>query len=278
MTGVAVRPSHGGSGKQALAVKEGLPADVVSLAVWPDTHELFKSGLLDAGWEDRFPNRSLPYTSTIVFVVRKGNPKSIRDWPDLISRDGLRVIAANPKISGAAKLSYIAAWGATKRLAGEVMADRFVQNLYSPTRIPTLESSSRAATQTFARKQIGDVHVTWESEATLELRELADRVEIVRPSRSVLAEPHVAVVDANARRHGTEAIATDYIRFLYSIPSQQLIASLGFRPTVESVKSDTRDQFGHIELFRVSDVLQGGWVEAQQRFFDDGGLFEQSYR
>jgi sulfate transport system substrate-binding protein len=210
--------------------------------------------------------------------VRQGNPKSIRDWPDLVQRDGLRVIAANPKIGGAAKLSYIAAWGATKRLAGDAAADHFVKQLYNPTRIPTLESSSRTATQTFARKQIGDVHVTWESEAILELRELADHIEIVRPSQSVLAEPHVAVVNVNARRHGTEAIAADYVRFLYTPESQKLIASLGFRPTVEEVRRETLADFDRMDLFRVGDVLTGGWAEAQQRFFDDGGLFDQSYR
>ena len=259
-------------------MKEGLPADVVSLAVWPDTNELAKAGLLDAGWEERFPSRSLPYTSTIVFVVRKGNPKKLRDWPDLIERNNLRVVAANPKIGGAAKLTYISAWGAAKLLHGDAAADRFVHSLFNPVRIPTLEGSSRTATQTFARKQIGDVHLTWESEAILELRELNDLVEIVRPAKSVLAEPQVAVVDANARRRGTEAIAAEYVRFLYEEPSQRVIASLGFRPTQEPVRSEALAQFGAMDLFRVGDVLSGGWAEAQERFFDDGGLFDQSYR
>lgn len=272
-TGMGVRPSHGGSGKQALAVREGLPADVVSLAVWPDLNELAKAKLLDPGWEDRFPNRSLPFTSTIVFVVRKGNPKGIHDWPDLIARDNLRVIAANPKIGGAAKLSFISAWGAIKLAENEAAADRFAKALFNPIRIPSLESSSRTATQTFARKMIGDVHLTWESEAVLELRELADEVEIVRPPRSVLAEPHVAVVDAHARRHGTEAVAADYVRFLYTEQSQKTIASHGFRAATlapDPVAAAMR-------LFRVSDVMSGGWPEAQKRFFDDGGLFDQSY-
>lgn len=269
---VKVRPSHGGSSKQALAVREGLPADVVSLAVWPDLNELAKAGLLDHDWETRFPYRSLPYTSTVVFVVRKGNPKSIRDWQDLTERDGLRVIAANPKIGGAAKLAFLAAWGALKLEQGESAADRFVQNLFTLTRMPMLESSSRAATQTFARKQIGDVHLTWESEAKLELRELSDKVEIVRPPRSVLAEPHVAVVDANARRHGTEAIAKNYIEFLYEEDSQQTIASLGFRPSILAVPNQET-----MKLFRVHEVITGGWPEAQERFFDDGGLFDHCY-
>jgi len=248
------------------------------LAVWPDIHELFKAGLLDNGWMTRFPHDSLPYTSTIVFVVRRGNPKQIREWWDLVERPNLRVIAANPKISGAAKLAYIAGWGAVKRQASELQADKFVNALFTPTRIPVLEGSSRSATQTFARKQIGDVHVTWESEAILELRELADQVEIVRPSQSVLAEPHVAVVDANARRHGTEDIAASFLQFLYTQPVQRAIASLGFRPTTEPVRSQTQPQFGAMQLFRVREVLPGGWTEAQERFFDEGGNFDRSYR
>jgi sulfate/thiosulfate transport system substrate-binding protein len=273
---VRVRPSHGGSGKQALGVREGLPADVVSLAVWPDTQELAKAGLLDADWLSRFPHNSTPYTSTIVFVVRKGNPHRILDWPDLIARDGLRVIVSNPKIGGAAKLALIAAWGSTRLRGGsEVQADRYCEALFNPRRIPVLEGSSRSATQTFARKRLGDVHVTWESEANLELRELQNEVDIIRPPISVLAEPHVAVVDANVRRHGTAELARDYVRFLYGPAAQAEIARLGFRPTADSnsVQNDLE-----IKLFSLSALFPGGWSEAQTRFFNDGGLFDRAYR
>ncbi len=276
-TDVHVRPSHGGSGKQALAVKEGLPADVVSLAVWPDTHELFRAGLLDAGWETRFPHRSLPYTSTIVFVVRKGNPRRIHEWRDLVEREGLRVIAANPKISGAAKLAYIAAWGAIRQAESDAAADRFVHALFNPERVPVLEGSSRTATQTFARKQIGDVHLTWESEAIIETRELAGQTEIVRPSSSLLAEPQVAIVDTNTRRHGTTKLATDFVQFLYTAPAQDVIARAGFRPCDVQARQRMQAEFSAMKLFRIDDVLPGGWLEAQARFFDDGGSFDQSY-
>ncbi|CAN5440003.1 sulfate ABC transporter substrate-binding protein [soil metagenome] len=276
--GATVRPSHGGSGKQALAVREGLPADVVSLAVWPDTNELQKTGLIDKGWEERFPNHSLPYTSTIVFVVRKGNPKQIYDWPDLVKPDGLRVVASNPKTGGAAKLAVLAAWGAAKETSGsETKADDYVMKLFNPMRIPILESSSRTATQSFARKKMGDVHITWESEAILELRELQDEVEIVRPAISVLAEPHVAVVDANARHHGTEQLAAAYVRFLYTLESQQIIAGFGFRPQNEIVRQETAIGFGSLKMLAVRDILPGGWPEAQERFFNDGGLFDRAY-
>lgn len=164
------------------------------------------------------------------------------------------------------------------RAEGAAAADKFIRTLFTPAIIPVLEGSSRTATQTFARKQIGDIHLTWESEAILELRELADLVEIVRPSSSLLAEPQVAVVDANARRHGTETIAAEFLRFLYTEPAQDVIAKLGFRPSEDPVRSRTLSQFGTMKLFRITDVLPGGWPEAQRRFFDEGGSFDQSYR
>jgi sulfate/thiosulfate transport system substrate-binding protein len=276
-TGVTVRPSHGGSGRQALAVMEGLAADVVSLAVWPDLHLLETAGMLDAGWESRFENRSLPYTSTIVFVVRKGNPKSIFDWPDLIARDDVHVIAANPKTGGAAKLAVLAAWGAARIAANESTADQFIMKLFDPQRIPILEGSSRTATQTFARKKIGDVHITWESEALLEFRELSDDVEIIRPSVSILAEPHVAVVDANVRRRGTHAAADAYIQNLYGLEAQRTMARLGFRPANTSILHEYQATLPSLRRFSIRDVLPGGWPEAWVRFFDDGALFDRAY-
>lgn len=271
---VQIRQSHGASGSQARAVIDGLEADVVSLALWLDTDQLRESGALREGWEQNFPNRSLPYTSTIVFVVRKGNPKGIRDWADLV-RDGIEVITPNPKTSGNGKLSFLAAWGSVLLNGGtESEAREFVRNLYA--RVPVLDTGARGATTTFAQKGLGDVHLTWESEAHLELRESGGELELVYPSRSILAEPHVALVDRVVDARGTRATAQRYLEFLYMKEGQELIAKHRYRPTDAQVLDAHRAEFPELNLFRVEDVCSG-WKEAQTKFFADGGEFDQIY-
>lgn len=273
---VKVRVSHGGSGSQARAVIDGLPADVLTLALWPDTDAVRRAGLIDAGWEDRFEHHSCPYTSTIVFVVRKGNPHGVRDWEDLASRPNLSVVAANPKTSGAAKLGLLACWGSVVTRGGsEADAEALVRAVYR--RVPALESSSRAATVTFARKQIGDVHLTWENEAHLEAREAKGGLEIVHPPRSILAEPRVAVIDANARRQGTADSAEAYLRFLYDPAAQDVIADEYYRPSTPEAAARHAGRFGAVDRFRVEQVTPGGWPEAQAKFFADGGVFDRVY-
>jgi sulfate/thiosulfate-binding protein len=272
---VRVRPSHGGSGSQARAVVDGLPADVVTLALWPDTDAIRKAGLIRPGWEERFPNRSAPYTSTIVFVVRKGNPYGVTDWADLTTlphEPDAGIVTANPKTSGAAKLGLIACWGSVVTAGGsERDAEECVRAVYG--RVKSLESSSRAATVTFARKGLGGVHLTWENEAYLQVRESNGQLEIVHPTRSVLAEPHVAIVDRNAERNGTTELAEAYLRFLYEPAAQQVIAEQAYRPII----SQAAAPFPALKLFTVRDVTPGGWDEAQARFFADGGVFDRVY-
>ena len=226
--------SHGGSGSQARAVADGLDADVVTLGLFPDTDAVRKAGKIDPGWEGRLPNRSLPYTSTIVFVVRRGNPKQVRDWPDL-ARDGVEVITPNPKTSGNGKWSFLALWGSvTTRGGSEAQAAEFVERVYR--RVPVLDAAARGATMTFAQKKLGDVHLTWENEAVLEVEEARGALEIVYPPVSVLAEPPVAVVDAVVRRKGTTAVATAYLQYLYTEEAQEVIARHHYRPTNPVVK------------------------------------------
>lgn len=273
--GVRLRPSHGGSGSQARAVVDGLPADVATLALWPDTDHLRQKGLIDAGWEGRFPDRSLPYTSCIVFVVRRGNPHAVRDWPDLVRGD-LRLVTANPKTSGAAKLGVLAAWAAVTAAGGTAAdAEGFVKAVFR--RVPTLETSSRAATVTFARKRIGDVQLTWENEAQLEARESAGELEVVYPAVSLRAEPHVAVVDANARRNGTVGLAEAYLRFLYTPAAQDVFAENFFRPTTPAAEAKHAARFPAVRRVTVDEVSPGGWPAAQKQFFADGGLFDRVY-
>lgn len=270
-----IRQSHGGSGSQARAVIDGLDADVVTLALWTDTDALRKKELLAAGWEDRLPNRSLPYSSTIVFVVRKGNPKAIHDWPDLV-REGVTVITPNPKTSGNGKLSFLAAWGAVLQQGGsESDARDFVTRLYRQT--PVLDSGARGATTTFAQKKIGDVHLTWENEARLEVRESGGELELVYPPRSIRAEPHVAVVDANVERKGTRQAAEAYLRFLYTPEGQEIIARHYYRPIDPEVLSRHAGDFPPIQLFPVT-VTARDWDEAQQKFFAEGGVFDAIYK
>lgn len=271
---VQIRQSHGASGSQARAVIDGLEADVVSLALWLDTDQLRQAGVLREGWESGFPNRSLPYTSTIVFVVRKGNPKGVKDWGDLV-QDGIEVITPNPKTSGNGKLSFLAAWGSVSLRGGSEEESReFVRKLYA--RVPVLDTGARGATTTFAQKGLGDVHLTWESEAYLELRESGGELELVYPSRSILAEPHVALVDRVVDARGTRATAQRYLEFLYTREGQELIAKHRYRPTDVQVLEAHRGDFPAMELFRVEDVA-GGWREAQQKFFADGGEFDRIY-
>ncbi len=274
---IRVTPSHGGSGSQARAIIDGLPADVATLAMQPDLEAIRKKGLIEANWLDRFPHRSCPYTSTIVFVVRKGNPHNIRDWSDIASHSNVKVIAANPKTSGAAKLGVLAAWGSVRMAGGsEKEAYELVSAVYR--KVPALEPSSRVATVTFARKQIGDVHLTWENEAWLEQREMKGEVEIVYPKRSILAEPHVAIVDANVERKGSRATAEEYLRFLYSPESQDVIADNHYRPTTPEAEARHASKFGKIERFAITQILPGGWDEAQKKFFDDGAWFDRLFQ
>jgi sulfate transport system substrate-binding protein len=274
-TRLEIRQSHGGSGTQARAVADGLEADVVTLALWGDTDLLRQKGLLAEHWEDRLPNRSLPYFSTIVFVVRKGNPKHVADWPDLL-QDGVRVITPNPKTSGNGKLSFLAAWGAVLRGGGsEKDALDTVTRLYRL--VPVLDSGARGSTTTFAQKKIGDVHLTWENEAYLEVAESGGELQLVYPPRSIRAEPCVAVVDANVDRKGTRAAAEKYLRYLYTDEAQEIIARHHYRPTNADVLRRHAADLRELELFPVTTVA-AGWGEAQKKFFADGAVFDGIYK
>jgi sulfate/thiosulfate-binding protein len=271
---VSIRQSHGGSGTQARAVIDGLEADVVSLALWSDTDQLRRQGLIREGWENAFANRSLPYTSTIVFVVRKGNPKSIRGWSDLV-RDDIQVITPNPKTSGNGKLAFLGAGGSVVLNGGsEADAQAFVSRLYK--QVPILDTGARGATTTFSQKGIGDVHLTWENEAHLEISEAKGDLEIVYPSMSILAEPHVALVDQNVDRRGTKDIARKYLEFLYTRAGQSIIAKHHYRPTDASVLEQHRSSFPDVRLFTITEISKG-WDDAQTRFFADGGEFDKLY-
>jgi sulfate transport system substrate-binding protein len=271
---VTIDQSHGGSGSQARAVIDGLEADVVTLAMWSDTDAIRSKGLIADGWEDRLPERSLPYISTIVFVVREGNPKNIKDWPDLV-KEGVEIVTPNPKTSGNGKLSFLAAWGSVVLAGGsETEAKQFVTQLYRQT--PVLDTAARAATTTFAQKGIGDVHLTWENEAHLEVQEAGGTLEIVYPSRSIRAEPHVAVVDANVDRHGTRAAAEAYLRFLYTDEAQEIIARHFYRPIDEDIRRKFTASLPEIELFSITQIAKG-WQEANETFFAEGALFDSIY-
>jgi sulfate transport system substrate-binding protein len=274
-TRLRIKQSHGGSGTQARAVIDGLDADVVTLALWSDTDAIREKGLIADGWENRLPERSLPYLSTIVFVVRKGNPKQIKDWPDLLKSD-VSIITPNPKTSGNGRLSFLAAWGAVKQSGGsEQDARAFVTRLYKQT--PVLDSGARGATTTFAQKKIGDVHLTWENEAYLEVQESGGELEVVYPSRSIRAEPHVAVVDANVDHKGTRAAAEAYLAFLYTEEAQEVIARHFYRPIRAEVLEQHRATFPSIELFPITTVARS-WHEAHQKYFAEGGVFDSIYQ
>jgi sulfate/thiosulfate transport system substrate-binding protein len=272
---LTIKQSHGGSSTQARAVIDGLDADVVTLALWSDTDAIRKRGLIDDGWEERLPQRALPYFSTIVFVVRKGNPKAIHDWPDLVRPD-IQVITPNPKTSGNGKLSFLAAWGAVLRRGGsDADARDNIARLYRQT--PVLDSGARGSTTTFAQKKIGDVHITWENEAHLEVAEAKGELELVYPPVSIRAEPHVAVVDANVRRKGTQAAAEAYLKFLYTDEAQEVIAQHYYRPINPEVLKRHAATLREIELFPITAVAKD-WDDAQRRFFSEGGVFDSLYQ
>ena len=270
---VTINQSHGGSAKQARSVIDGLAADVVTLALAYDIDAISqKAGLLPSDWQTRLPNHSAPYTSTVVFVVRKGNPKGIKDWDDLI-KPGIQVITANPKTSGGARWNYLAAWGyALKKNGGdEAKAKDFVSKLY--LNVPVLDSGARGSTTTFAQRRLGQVLIAWESEALLLVNELGkDQFEIISPSISILAEPPVALLDKNVDKHGTRAVAEAYLKFLYTDEAQQLAARAHYRTRNEALGA----KFPALSLFTVDEVF-GGWSAAQHKHFDDQGIFDQIY-
>jgi sulfate/thiosulfate-binding protein len=274
---VAIKQSHGGSGAQARSVIDGIDADVVTLALAYDIGEIAqKSKLLPENWQTRLPHNSSPYNSTIVFLVRKGNPKGIRDWDDLI-KPGVSVITPNPKTSGGARWNYLAAWGyAQKRLGGEAPAKEFVRKLYR--NVPVLDTGARGATTTFVERGLGDVLIAWENEAFLAVKELGpDKFEIVVPSISILAEPPVALVDKVVDRKGTRKVAQAYLEYLYTTEGQEIAARNFYRPIDAAVAAKYASQFAKVSLFNLSDYF-GDWQKAQKAHFADGGSFDQIYR
>ncbi len=272
---VKVQQSHGGSGKQARSVIDGLEADVVSLALaWDIDAIAGRAGLLPADWQARSPANSCPYVSTVVLVVRKGNPHQIRDWPDL-ARPGVEVITPNPKTSGGARWNYLAAWGYALQANQNdaARAREFVSAIYR--NVPVLDTGARGSTTTFAQRGIGDVLITWESEAHIVLKEFgADQYEIINPPTSILAEPPVAMLDANVDKHGTRAIADAYLKFLYTPAAQETIARHHYRPTDPEIFKQVTDQFPSIKMFTLAELF-GNWAEVQKTHFDDGGIFDQ---
>ena len=272
---LTIRQSHGGSSAQARAVMDGLEADVVTLALEPDTDAIRKAGLIADGWQKQLPNGSVPYTSTIVFVVRKGNPKGIKDWPDLV-KPGIQIITPSPKTSGNGKLSFLAAWGSVVSRGGsEADALEYVTKLYK--QVPVLDSGARGSTTTFAQRKLGDVHLTWENEARLEVQEAGGELEIVNPPTSILATPPVAVVDANAKRHGTEAAAKAYLEYLYTDDGQEIIAKNFYRPVKPEVLARHKADFPDVKLFPVTTVAKD-WNDAFAKFFGEGKVFDSIYK
>ena len=274
---VTVKQSHGGSGKQARSVVDGLEADVVTLALAYDIDEIAQiARLLPGNWQSRLPHNSSPYTSTIVFLVRKGNPMGIKDWDDLV-KPGLAVITPNPKTSGGARWNYLAAWGyAQRKFGGEAQAKEFVRKLYG--NVPVLDSGARGSTTTFVERGIGDVLLAWENEAYLAVKELGpDKVEIVVPSYSILAEPPVALVDKVVDRRGTRRVAQAYLDYLYTPEGQEIAARHHYRPTLDSVARKHDREFAPVALFPLKEYF-GDWQKAQKAHFADGGWFDQIYR
>lgn len=275
---VTIKQSHGGSGKQARSVIDGLPADVVTLALAYDVDALYqKAKLIPADWQGRLPHNSAPHTSTIVFLVRKGNPKGIKDWDDLV-KPGVSVITPNPKTSGGARWNYLAAWEYARRFyeGDEAKTRDFIGRLYK--NVPVLDSGARGATTTFAQRGIGDVFISWENEAFLALQEFGnDHLEIVVPSLSILAEPPITLVDRVADHRGTRAVAEAYLNYLYSEEGQDIAARNFYRPRLESVKARYANKFPTLELFTIDEAF-GGWASAQAIHFSDGGVFDQIYK
>lgn len=273
---VKIQQSHGGSGKQARAIIDGLDADVATLALAYDIDQLYlKAGLISKNWQSKLPQNSSPYTSTIVFLVRKGNPQGIKDWDDLI-KPGIEIVTPNPKTSGGARWNYLAAWAyAIKQFDGdEEKTKNFLKQLFK--NVVVLDTGARGATTTFVERGIGDVLLAWENEAFLAIQEFGEnRFEIVLPSLSILAEPPVTVVDKVAAKHGTEKIAKAYLEFLYTPEAQEIIAQNYYRPLLETVAKKYEVQFPKIELVTIADF--GGWAEAQKKHFSDAGIFDQIY-
>ena len=273
---VTVKQSHGGSGKQARSVIDGLEADVVTLALASDLDAISERGLLAHDWQKRLPHNAAPYTSTIVFLVRKGNPKGIKDWGDLV-KPGVTVITPNPKTSGGARWNHLAAWGFALRQPGgsEATARDFIGKLYR--NVPVLDSGARGATTTFVERGIGDVLIAWENEAFLAIKELGpDKVEIVAPSVSILAEPPVSVVDKVVDKRGTRKVAQAYLEYLYSDEGQEIAAKHYYRPAVDKFAKKHAAKFPKLKLFTIDEVA-GGWTKAQKAHFADGGVFDQVY-
>jgi sulfate/thiosulfate transport system substrate-binding protein len=273
---VSVKTSHGGSGKQARSVIDGLDADVVTLALAYDIDEIGdKAKLIPPDWQKRLPHNSAPYTSTIVFLVRKGNPKAIKDWDDLV-KPGLAVITPNPKTSGGARWNYLAAWGyAKKKYGSDARAQDFVQKIFG--QVPVLDSGARGSLITFTERGIGDVLLAWENEALLAIKELGpDKFDIVAPSLSILAEPPVAVVDKVVDRKGTRAVAQAYLEYLYTPEGQTIAAQNYYRPIDKTVAAKFARQFPKLELFTLESQF-GTWREAQKTHFSDGGVFDQVF-
>ncbi|GGY74812.1 sulfate ABC transporter substrate-binding protein [Pseudoduganella plicata] len=274
---VKIKQSHGGSGKQGRAVIDGLEADVVTLALAYDIDAIAERGLVNKAWQKRLGKNAAPYTSTIVFLVRKGNPKGIKDWGDLV-KPGIQVITPNPKTSGGARWNHLAAYGYALRQPGgsDAAAREYLKKLYK--NVPVLDSGARGATTTFVERGIGDVLIAWENEALLAIKELGpDKVQIVAPSVSILAEPPVSVVDKVVDRRGTRKVAEAYLNFLYTDAAQELIAKNYYRPTVEKEAKKYAAQFPNVKLFTLGDVA-GDWARAQKTHFADGGVFDQIYQ
>ncbi|MCX7171824.1 MAG: sulfate ABC transporter substrate-binding protein [Proteobacteria bacterium] len=273
---VTIRQSHGGSGKQARAVIDGLDADVVTLALAGDIDAIAEKGFVAADWQKKLPLNASPYTSTIVLLVRKGNPKGIKDWGDL-ARPGIEVVTPNPKTSGGARWNYLAAWGyALKQPGGtEAKAEEFIRKLYGNVKV--LDSGARGATTTFAERGIGDVLIAWENEAYLAVRELGpEKFEILTPSVSILAEPPVAVVDKVVDKKGTRKLATEYLNYLYTPEGQEIAAKNYYRPTDKKVEAKYAKQFANVKLFKVDEIF-GGWAKAHKTHFADGGVFDRIF-
>lgn len=273
---IEIKQSHGGSGAQARAVIDGLDADVVTLALASDVDAVAASGLVKADWQKRLPQNSAPYTSTIVFLVRKGNPKGIRDWNDL-TKPGVEIVTPNPKTSGGARWNYLAAWGYALRQPGgnEAKAKQFVADIFK--KVPVLDSGARGSTTTFVQRGIGDVLLAWENEAYLALDETPGKLGIVVPSVSILAEPPVAVVDKVVDKKGTRAIAEAYLQYLYSPEGQEIAARRHYRPRDEKVAARYAASFAKVKLFTIDEVF-GGWTKTQKAHFADGGIFDQIYK
>lgn len=275
---VEIKQSNGGSGKQSLTVQNGLKADVVTLALAQDIDSLNKNvagkQLIRPDWQKALPSNSTPYTSTIVFLVRKGNPKNIHDWGDLVKGD-VQVITPNPKTSGGARWNFLAAWAYAKQQGGDAAAQKYVTELYK--RVPVMDTGARGSTISFTERGLGDVLLAWENEAYLALQENPDKFEIVTPSISILCEPSVAVVDSVVDEKGTREVATAYLKQLYTKEAQRIIAKNFYRPIDEEVRKEVKNQFPELNLVSI-DKEFGGWSNAQQRFFSDNGVFDQIYK